>query len=100
MKLQLLTSAAVAAVLDTASASISKGERNHWSHDLVSPGISFSDQAEDAIEVFMQGDEGGPKKEKKSSTESNDNSKPKSNKASFSEGMCDPDATTPEYEDI
>jgi hypothetical protein len=137
MKFQLLTSAAAMAVFRAASAAASKEAASSVGTDRRSlTGISFSQQAEDAIEVFKNGDEGGSKKEKKASTGGDGNSRSgkekkdamssnsKSNRSShsssssssdssgdrkshkhsrygrFTVGMCDPDGTKPEHEDI
>jgi hypothetical protein len=107
------------AVLSAASidaAAVSKEEVSSVETDMrrLITSTSFSQQAEDAIEEFKDGDEGGSKKEKESSMEEERQkdmapAKKKSNRSdnknssrskSFSQRMCDPDNTTPKHEDI
>lgn len=113
MKLQLLASsaAAVAATSATSAAAavVSKDDvSSSFGSALRSLiGVSFSEQAEDAIEAFIEGDEGEPNKEKNSpmhkkgskhdsrSDPSNTSNK-KSGRYSVTEGMCNPDTTKPE----
>jgi hypothetical protein len=113
MKLQLLASsaAAVAATSATSAAAavVSKDDvSSSFGSALRSLiGVSFSEQAEDAIEAFIEGDEGEPNKEKNSpmhkkgskhdsrSDPSNKSNK-KSGRYSVTEGMCNPDTTKPE----
>jgi len=132
MKIQLLTSAAAMAVLRAASAAASydKVVSSVGTDRRSLTGISFSQQVEDAIEVFKEEDEGGSKKEQKMSNVSDGNSRNQkgkkhdrltdsnSNRSSrssssisgdrkshssdvrFTEGMCDPDETKHEHMDI
>jgi hypothetical protein len=65
MKLPLLTSAAAMAVLTGTTMAVASAE-------VTSDGISFHQQAVDAIEVFKEGDEEGSKKEMESSEGSKD----------------------------
>eukprot|EP01083_Nonionella_stella_P150507 479589_1 len=116
MKLQLLafSTAAVAVTRATSAAAavVSKDDVSSFGTALRSLiGVSFSEQAEDAIEAFIEGDEGEPNKEKNSpmhstssekgsthdsrSDPSNKSSK-KSGRYSVTEGMCNPDTTKPE----